>query len=80
MSKNGCITNLYDTENSLDWDHARLCGIQYTDVVNEETGEIIDHEGFFIYLNNNMLVKKYGKFKYDEGKEGSKQTRFTAVD
>ena len=67
--KLGILPVYIDTENSFNWEHAKDIGVKYTEDVDEETGEIINHSGFFIYADNDSLLKKYGHFDYDEAKE-----------
>jgi len=67
--KIGVLPIFIDTENNFSWEHAKDLGIQFEPVVNEETGEIIDYKGFFMYIDNDALLKKYGKYDYDEAKD-----------
>lgn len=73
--KLGILPIFIDTENNFDWGHAKNIGVEYEEVADEDTGEVIDYEGFFMYINNDALLKKYGKWDYDEAKE--KQTART---
>lgn len=83
----GILPVIYETENNFPWDHARDCGVEFTDVyeeyLNEETGEIVkeivDHKGFFIYYDSDTLFKKHGNMDYSQGKELSKPARSIAV-
>jgi hypothetical protein len=83
----GILPVIYETEGNFPWDHARMCGVQFEDVtedfVNEETGEvekkIVDHTGFFLYYDQQILFEQYGKMDYKEGKELSKPNRKIAV-
>jgi hypothetical protein len=85
--KQGVLPVIYETENNFPWDHARLCGMEFEDVVesviDEETGELIekvvDHEGFFIFMDTAKLFEKYGCFHHAEGVMKTKPTRDTAV-
>ena len=43
------------TEMKWSWEHARTMGFQLDDVVDETTGEVIDHTGFFIYRDRTSL-------------------------
>jgi hypothetical protein len=38
-----------------DWNHWKTMGFEINDVVNEETGEIVDQDGFFIYRDRSTL-------------------------
>ena len=81
--QNGVLPVIIETENNFSWDHAKMIGVEfedvYGDVVNEDTGEIeqkvVDHEGFFIYYDSDILFKKYGKWDYSNSKELSKPNR-----
>ena len=59
---------LIDTENSFSWEHAKNLGINFEEV-KDENGNIVNYKGFFRYINNDSLLKKYGKYDYDESKE-----------
>lgn len=67
--KLGILPVIIDTENAWNWDHAREMGVQFEDVVDETTGEIIDYKGYFIYMNTMSLIMKYGMYNYEEKKE-----------
>ena len=43
------------TEMKWSWLHAREMGLQFEEVVDEKTGEIVDYEGFFIYADRGTL-------------------------
>ena len=85
--KMGILPVIYETEGNFPWEHAKMCGVEfeevYGDVVDEETGEVIqkvvDHSGFFLYYDADILYKKYGKMDYKEGKMLSKPNRKVAV-
>jgi hypothetical protein len=53
--KMGILPVLIVTEMKHDWNHWKTMGFQIEDVVNEETGEIIDQTGFFIYRDRSTL-------------------------
>ena len=53
--KMGVLPVLIITEMKHDWEHWRKMGFQMDDIVDEETGEVIDHEGFFIYRDRSTL-------------------------
>jgi hypothetical protein len=36
----GDLPVIYETEGNFNWDHAKTCGVQFDEEVNEETGEI----------------------------------------
>jgi hypothetical protein len=53
--KMGVLPVLIITEMKHDWNHWKTMGFEIEDVVDEETGEIIDHTGFFIYRDRSTL-------------------------
>lgn len=73
--KIGDLAVIIDTETNWNWEHARNIGIEFEEVVDEDTGEIIDYQGDFIFLSGEDLLNKYGKVDYSNGKEGTKYLR-----
>jgi hypothetical protein len=53
--KMGVLPVLIITEMKHDWNHWKTMGFEMEDVVDEETGEITDHTGFFIYRDRSTL-------------------------
>jgi hypothetical protein len=53
--KMGVLPVLIITEMKHDWNHWKTMGFEINDVVNEETGEIIDQDGFFLYRDRSTL-------------------------
>jgi hypothetical protein len=53
--KMGVLPVLIITEMKHDWNHWRKMGFQIDDVVDEETGEVLDQTGFFIYRDRSTL-------------------------
>lgn len=58
------------------------------DDIDQETGEVIgtkivkevvDYKGFFLFFDNDILFKQYGKMDYAKGVEAAKPTRDIAV-
>ena len=43
------------TEMKWSWDHARMMGLEVNEVVDEETGEIVDYTGNFIYVDRETI-------------------------
>lgn len=72
--KIGILPIIIDTENNWSWDHAKCIGVDFTEVPNED-GEVVDYEGFFMFINNKTLYDKYGKFHHDEGVYKQKEFR-----
>lgn len=66
--KTGVLPVIIDTENSFDWEHARLMGVEFNEMVDESTGEVTGYDGFFIYINNDYLIENYGK-KRDKNRD-----------
>lgn len=71
----GDLAVIIDTETNWSWEHARNIGIEFKEVVDEQTGEIIDYTGDFIFMNGDDLLNKYKNFDYSTGKEGTKALR-----
>jgi hypothetical protein len=64
------------TEMKWSWSHARIMGFQLDDIVDETTGEVIDHTGFFIYRDRSSLntiedVAEFIADLLDEQKKGN---------
>ena len=64
------------TEMKWSWEHARTMGFQLDDVVDEVTGEVVDHNGFFIYRDRTTLgtiedVAEFIADLLDEQKKGN---------
>lgn len=53
--KMGILPVFIVTEMKWNWDHARQMGFQMEEVVDEETGEILDYTGNFIYVDRSSL-------------------------
>ena len=43
------------TEMKWSWEHAREMGLEFDEVTDENTGEIVDYDGFFIYSDRGTL-------------------------
>jgi hypothetical protein len=74
--KMGVLPVLIITEMKHDWNHWKTMGFQIEDVVDEETGEILDQNGFFIYRDRSTLnsIEDIAKFIIDlltEQKKGN---------
>lgn len=64
------------TEMKWSWEHARQMGLQYNEVVNPETGEVVDYNGFFLYIDREKLqciedVSSFMADILDEQKRGN---------
>jgi hypothetical protein len=53
--KMGVLPVFIITEMKWNWDHARQMGFQMEEVIDEETGEIVDYTGNFIYVDRSSL-------------------------
>ena len=53
--KMGVLPVLIITEMKHDWNHWKTMGFEINDVVDENTGEVIDQDGFFIYRDRSTL-------------------------
>jgi hypothetical protein len=53
--KMGVLPVLIITEMKHDWNHWKTMGFEINDIVDEETGEIVDQDGFFIYRDRSTL-------------------------
>lgn len=73
--KIGDLPVIIETEGNWSWEHARNIGVQFEEVIDEETGEIIDYTGDFIFMNGDDLLQRYQCFDYSNGKEGTKPLR-----
>ena len=43
------------TEMKWSWDHAKMMGMEVNEVVDKETGEVVDYEGNFIYVDRETI-------------------------
>jgi len=43
------------SEMKWSWDHAKMLGLEFEEIINEKTGEVTGHEGFFIYVDRSTL-------------------------
>ena len=43
------------TEMKWNWEHATMMGLQVNEIVDEETGEVLNYEGNFIYVDRETL-------------------------
>lgn len=85
----GLLPVIYETENNFSFPFAISCGMQATPVygdidveeIDPETGEvtiktenrILNHEGNFLYFDNDILADRYGDMDYSQGKRVSKK-------
>jgi hypothetical protein len=76
--KIGDFPVIFETEGNWNWEHAKNCGVQFEEVVDEETGEI-KQKGNFMFMSGDDLLKKYEKYDYSTSKEGTKRLRHEVV-
>jgi RecA/RadA recombinase len=53
--RNNVLPVFIITEMKWSWDHAKEMGVQVEDVVDKNTGEVVDYKGFFIYADRSSL-------------------------
>lgn len=53
--RNGILPVFIITEVKFSWQYARDMGVEFTEVVDKETGEITGYDGFFIYADRSSL-------------------------
>lgn len=74
--KAGVLPVFIITEMKWSWPHAQTMGLQVDEVVDENTGEITDYQGFFLYADRGTLntiedVSAYILDLLDEQKKGN---------
>ena len=74
--KAGILPVFIITEMKWSWPHAQMMGLEVQEVVDEETGEITDYKGFFLYADRGTLntiedVAVYILDLIDEQKKGN---------
>ena len=72
----GILPVLIITEMKWSWEHAREMGLQFDEVVDTDTGEILDYEGFFLYTDRGRIntIEDVAEFildLIDEQKKGN---------
>ena len=73
--KIGDLPVIIETEGNWSWEHARNIGVQFEEVIDEETGEVIDYDGDFIFMSGDDLLNEYQYINYKDGKTASKPLR-----
>ena len=53
--KMGILPVLIITEMKWSWEHARQMGFQFEEVADPVTGEVVDYDGFFLYVDREKL-------------------------
>lgn len=67
----GDLPLIIDVENNIDWEHMKKMGFKFEEVVDENTGEVTNYKGHFIYVNSTYLLDNYGKKKDKNRREPS---------
>jgi len=64
--KMGILPVFIITEMKWSWDHAKMMGLQFEEVANED-GEIVDYKGFFLFIDREKLntIEDVGAFIAD---------------
>lgn len=71
---------IIDTEGSFNWEHARLVGFNFQEIVDEDTGEIIDYDGpDFMYFGGQDLLDLYQNYDYKDAKMKTTPQRYIPV-
>jgi hypothetical protein len=74
----GDLPVIFETEGNFNWGHARLCGMEYDEVVDEETGEI-GYTGNFIFKDNTDLLNMYATYDHQHSTMGKTVLRHEPV-
>ena len=53
--KRGILPVFIITEMKWSWEHAKMMGLEINEVVDEETGEVVDYNGNFIYVDREAI-------------------------
>ena len=78
--RQGVIPVVFELENNFAWQHAKDIGVNVTEYVDEETGEITYGPGDdMLYYDTAKLYELYGKFDHEHGKWLQKPARETYV-
>ena len=77
--KIGDLPIIIDTETNWKWEHAKDIGVKFEEIIEEETGKVVDYKGDFLFFQPSDLVERYANFDYSNGKTGTKPLRAEAV-
>jgi len=72
----GDLAVVIETEGNWNWKHAKQVGVKFEEIIDEETGEIVDGvpENVLLYRNHN-LYEKYKLWDHQNSKKLSKSPR-----
>tara|TARA_R110000850_G_scaffold71067_1_gene157016 strand:+ start:1098 stop:2204 length:1107 start_codon:yes stop_codon:yes gene_type:complete len=74
----GDLPVIFETEGNFNWEHAKMCGMQFEELIDESTGEIT-YGGKFLYMSNKDLLDRYQNYDHQHSKEMTKPLRFEPV-
>jgi hypothetical protein len=75
----GDLPVIFETEGNFNWKHAKMCGMEYEEIVDKETGEITGYDGKFIFMGNEDLLRKYELYDHQHSKKVKDPMRFEPV-
>jgi len=80
VQNQGDLPVVFELENNFAWQHAKDIGVNVSEYVDEETGEITYGPGDdMLYYDTAKLYELYGKFDHEHGKWLQKPARETYV-
>jgi hypothetical protein len=59
--KKGILPVIIDLENNFSFERAKLMGMEFEEIVDESTGEVVNYDGFFLYINSQYILDNYDK-------------------
>ena len=77
--KIGDLAVVIETEGNWNTQHAKNVGVKFKEVVDKETGEIVEKPDGFILIRTSDLYNRYKFYNHQESKNMSKPTRSEAV-
>ena len=78
--KQGVLPVIFELENNFSWTHAKDIGVNVSEYVDEETGEIMYGPGEnMLYYDTTKLYELYGSYDHEQMKYLSKPNRETYV-
>jgi hypothetical protein len=66
---------IFETEGNWSWEHAKMCGVKYTEIIDKETGEVSEKPDGFMLLRNQDIYRKFKNYCHKESKEKASITR-----
>lgn len=80
VQRQGDLPVVFELENNFSWQHAKDIGVNVSEYVDEETGEVTYGPGDdMLYYDTAKLYEIYGKFDHEHGKWLQKPARETYV-